>query len=441
MSKIGILKTSDGTPKSSNRVQFRVPLSVKTTLSEYVKGSDNRVYQETVSLIKDNHIVDEDLLTLLKEVRSLVPILDKKVKLFVQVFLHIPWAHRYGPVVEEYQNFLLDLLAAHNYYVEFAFDVLVKNFRKVDPCAEEADLVPTQYEKNISENVQKVLRNILKVIPLSQHLLIKQCQSQYPYTCLPAREQELYAGNLLALSKHQPSLRFPLLKVIFAKMILLDINSPLEEVIAMEEDEDDDEEEEATKTNDDATTTISASLTGRPLVKRPGTEGMRHPLANTLDRKMVRLFSFIKSECSSAAQENEPNSLAIVSLEESSTSREGMDHPEKQAQCNNLNKQINWSSAQSMFEEIKEAFSHLILPTHGSHHIQFLIFYMAAGGLSSDPTADKGQTWLRFAESFIALLWGRGSNPNISPVERLAALGYLSSFIARSKLLPLRCDI
>ncbi|XP_071440305.1 RNA polymerase I-specific transcription initiation factor RRN3 [Hetaerina americana] len=441
MSKTGILKPSGASSKPSNKVQFRVPSGLKTTLSEYVKGQDNRLYEETVSLLRDYDVVDEDLLQLLKEVRSVVSILDRRVKFFVHVFLLIPWAHRAGSVVDEYQGFLLDLLTAHNYYIDISFEILIKTFRNVDPDAVEDDPVPSAHERKVSANVHKVLQDILRVIPLSMEILIEHCKTQYPYVRRPAREQELYLGNLLTIMKYQPSLQSELLGVIISKMIHLDVNSPFDEIEAMEEEEDDDEVSPASVDDLDATSTVT-SLMGGPLVRRIGGTGIRHPLANTLDRKMVRFLSYISSECIKKRVTREDQgvkSFHIEALEElylpTLVHQDEMEDS-NQLPCQSGDKEVDWARCKSLFVDLKDVFSRLVLPTHGSHHVQFLMFYVAAGGIQDTKSDGKGQQWVKLAGSFVSLLWGKASSPNSAPVERVAALSYLASFLARSKLLP-----
>ncbi|XP_046398923.1 RNA polymerase I-specific transcription initiation factor RRN3 [Ischnura elegans] len=438
MSKTGILKTAGGASKPSNKVQFRIPIGLKSTLSDYVKGQDKRLYEETVSLLRDYDVVDDDLLQLLKEVRSVVSILDRRVKFFVHVFLLIPWAHRSGPVVEEYQKFLLDILTAHNYYIDISFEILVKTFRTVDPSASEDDPVPTAHERNVSTNVHKVLRDILRVIPLSSEILVEQCKTQYPYVRRPAREQELYLGNILTIMRYQPSLQLELLGIVISKMILLDVNSPFDEIETMEEEEDEKDVSSTAVDDLDATSTVT-SLMGGPLIRRIGGTGMRHPLANTLDRKIVRFLAYTNSVCLKnrpAEEKEEIKRYYVESLEELQPAF--LVDPEEMADSNQAltqseDKVVDWVRCKCLYDDLKDVFSRLVLPTHGSHHVQFLMFYFAAGGIQDS----KNQQWVKLASSYVSLLWEKASSPNSAPVERVAALNYLASFLARSKLLPI----
>lgn len=97
-------------------------------------------------------------------------------------------------------------------------------------------------------------------------------------------------------------------------------------------------------------------------------------------------------------------------------------------------------------------FDKLILPTHASCHVQFLLFYLCSFRLVSrqarasvcayrlavlcrhvtrSPSPAQG-----LAEAFLEHLWKLLQSPSQPAVLRHAAAGYIGSFLARAKFVP-----
>ncbi|KAK3717337.1 hypothetical protein QZH41_011568, partial [Actinostola sp. cb2023] len=66
----------------------------------------------------------------------------------------------------------------------------------------------------------------------------------------------------------------------------------------------------------------------------------------------------------------------------------------------------------------------IILPTHASCHIHFVVFYICS--------LDQA-----FANSFLDLCWKKMENPNVPSILRQASAAYMASFVARAKFLPI----
>lgn len=114
---------------------------------------------------------------------------------------------------------------------------------------------------------------------------------------------------------------------------------------------------------------------------------MKHPVANTLDLMMDILFKFIKNECF-------------------------------------IDGKLIKTRCVELFNDLMVTFESVILPTHDCHHIQFIIFYICSFDSS-------------LVNIFLKGLWKSVILPNVSPVIRQAAIGYVSSFLARADYLPL----
>ncbi|KAH8251454.1 hypothetical protein KR038_000158 [Drosophila bunnanda] len=117
---------------------------------------------------------------------------------------------------------------------------------------------------------------------------------------------------------------------------------------------------------------------------------VNHPIGHTLDICLLMLYKFFDGKC-----RIDPKS------------------------CEDIR-----SSANQVFNILLYLFDELLLPSHNIHHVQFVIFQVS--GIRS-----------LYWEGFLQMLWNKVQNPNASAIIRHTAVGYLSSFIARAKFLPL----
>lgn len=81
-------------------------------------------------------------------------------------------------------------------------------------------------------------------------------------------------------------------------------------------------------------------------------------------------------------------------------------------------------AANRLFKILLFTFDEILLPSHNTHHVQFVIFFITS----------LRQT---FSEAFLSSLWQKVQNPNVSAIIRHGAVGYLASFLARAKFVPL----
>uniref|UniRef100_A0A672SNY5 RRN3 homolog, RNA polymerase I transcription factor n=1 Tax=Sinocyclocheilus grahami TaxID=75366 RepID=A0A672SNY5_SINGR len=116
---------------------------------------------------------------------------------------------------------------------------------------------------------------------------------------------------------------------------------------------------------------------------RPDRAVMVHPVAERLDTMMTVLLSYIKDIC----------------------------------HVNDIEK------TKALYRDLLSVFDKVVLPTHASCHVQYYMFYLCSFRLG-------------LAEAFLDHLWKMLQAPNQPPVLRQAAAGYMGSFMARAKFLP-----
>lgn len=71
---------------------------------------------------------------------------------------------------------------------------------------------------------------------------------------------------------------------------------------------------------------------------------------------------------------------------------------------------------------ILQVFEKVILVTHNTHHVQYLMWYIC----SLKP---------KLAEIFVKYLWRLVSGVQVAPVTRQSAAAYIASFLARAKFI------
>lgn len=135
----------------------------------------------------------------------------------------------------------------------------------------------------------------------------------------------LISIEIFTNSNHQPIF-------LSSRLLILDVNAPRNEIEDAEEENDYEDEEE---------------LNDEQKIKKEDNE---HPIAQSLDICMDKIFNFIKNcECSDENQRNE----------------------------------------EKIFKILMSVFENSILPSHNTHHIQFVIFYFCSFKVSFSSTIKK----------------------------------------------------
>lgn len=368
---MSILNTSRecNTPGSSQKVvRFKLNYNLKSSLLRFANDKDSNLYEELLCHIRDvgQEIRDDDLTQLLKEARGCISIIDGNFRLFVQVVLILRWTHRSEDVIQEYQGFLQDLCSAHNYYTKVVIDHLTASFKSDQ--YEWIDNFPSDKSIKCFNNLHQVIQSILAVVPMSRELLLNSVKNNFPYMKKPAKEHQCYAYNVLQISQYEPSMRYELLAAIINKLITLDVHSPRTE---LESEEDDKMEVDGVFPLDKVSSDSESSI------------------AESLDLSLLLFFKFLKVEC-----HNEDGTLI-------------------------------WDKTKSFYSDLSKIFEDVILPTHATHHVQFLIFYFLS---FKKPT---------LSSNFLQTLWKKVSNANVPPVIRQASVCYIASILTRAKYISL----
>jgi RNA polymerase I-specific transcription initiation factor RRN3 len=159
------------------------------------------------------------------------------------------------------------------------------------------------------------------------------------------------------------------------RLVALDVCAPRVEVLEQEEVECFDMDIEEAEANKESTQ-----------VQRIG---MRHPIANNLDIAMMQLFMYLHSECHGGE------------------------------------KQLDWERTKQLYHDLVTVFEQVILSTHATHHVQFLLFYVCSFKMT-------------LAETFVNFLWHKVVSPNMPSIVRQSAVMYMGSMLCRASYINIR---
>ena len=367
---------------------------VQNSIHSFLDGNDKDLNRLSC-LLRDPEISDEDLVICLAGLRQSVALIGKRCEFLVGVILRVSWMTRTSAVIAEYQALITALVSVQTVYLKSCLRMIVTNFMPVELSNDGAksgldleDITPEHV------HLHTLLKSLLKVVPMCPLILLPLMSSCFPYLTRDTCAQISYVKNLLLVTEYLPTERVKILELVLDGFANLDVRCPRHVIQESEEDQD-----EAIDGEDSGMFAMEEDDCGQVV---PSTEGahlptlssssdnipMAHKEANKLDLLMFVLFEFIDKTCQ-------------------------------------LDKKVLPDKCRKLFRELMICFEKIILPTHASCHIQFVMFYIC----SKMP---------ELSEHFLDLLWKKVQDLNSQPIYRQAAVGYISSFLARAKYVPVR---
>ncbi len=103
---------------------------------------------------------------------------------------------------------------------------------------------------------------------------------------------------------------------------------------------------------------------------------------------------------------------------------------------------MNYEQTKSLFHDLLNIFNKILLPTHDSSHVQFLLFYICSFHTVKILLFYFKKSILfffkDFSDEFMNNSWKIFVSPSVSMTFRQASICYLCSLIARAKYIPIR---
>lgn len=376
-----------------NRVRFDI--SKKNGLREAVKSvceeQNYKPLHDFIDYVSEENLNDIEFLRMINDARNAVHMLSPKFNRLVETLLGLKWTQYNSEAVQAYADFFVDLMVAHSRYINYGISNLIALWI---PRSTDEELwsngTPSEEIQQELRTVHNVLDRLLTAIPMSFDVVLSTVESNFPYFKKPSFMVAGYMHNILWLMQYKPMFTEFVMQLVLQKMILMDVNAPRNEIEDAEDEEFEGDDIEEDNANADEEQMFEMDDCPREDCVQP----MNHPIAQTLDICMERMFVFLDGK--------NPNGFSL--------NEDGL--------------QLRNTQTAKFFKVLMLAFENVILPSHNTHHVQFLIFYYC----SLKHT---------FAEGFLSFLWNKVKDPNVSAVIRQAAVGYVASFLARSKFLSL----
>ncbi|XP_056607747.1 RNA polymerase I-specific transcription initiation factor RRN3 isoform X2 [Triplophysa dalaica] len=361
--------------------------SIASTLVKLEQG-DRSGYELIKHQLSDPDIKATQIINWLQELRSCVTQLGKDHEQLIYVVLRLPCFGRSQAVVEEYLAFLSNLVSAQTVYLRPCLKTIISNFipKRIRIQEGNVDISDSDDEDDnlprIFDQCHQALQMIVKYVPSTSRFLMPILSESFPFVQKSSGTLECYVHNLLRMTVYVPALRRDLLELIISKMLALDVSAPRSEIEGAEGAAESDAGGES---RDDCLFNMDEDL---PLdSSRPEDEAeMAHPVAERLDTLMIVLLAYIRDIC-------------------------------------RVDGSLNIEKTKALYKDLLCVFDKVVLPTHASCHVQFLVFYLCSFRLG-------------LAEAFLDHLWKQFQSPSQPPVLRQAAAGYMGSFMARAKFLP-----
>ncbi|XP_008119876.1 RNA polymerase I-specific transcription initiation factor RRN3 [Anolis carolinensis] len=365
--------------RSPPRKTVRFGGSLTDILLKYEKG-DSIDFDLLRHQLLDPDIKDDQIINWLHEFRSSVTHLTKDFEQLVTILLKVSWLRRSPAVVEEYLAFLSNLVSAQTIYLRPCLAMIVSHFIPPRITIQENNVDISDSDDD-DENVpasfdicHRALQTIVKYVPLTPQFLMPVLVEKFPFINKSERTLQCYVHNMLRISGYIPVLRYDILELVIERILKMDVSAPRKDIEAAEEVESEENAEKGLFDLDEDGENPEKSDT------------MAHPIAERLDILMIVLFSYVKDVC-------------------------------------HVNGKLDIGNTKDLYRDLVAVFDKLILPTHGSCHVQYIMFYLSSFKLG-------------IAEAFVEHLWKKLQDPNTPTVIRQAAANYIGSFLARAKFIP-----
>ncbi|XP_075686257.1 RNA polymerase I-specific transcription initiation factor RRN3 [Rhinoderma darwinii] len=363
--------------------------NVTEVLSKYSQGNKDD-FELLKHQLSDPEIKDGQIINWLRELRMSVTYLTIDYEQLVSIVLKLPWLSRSKEVVEEYLAFLGNLVSAQTVYLRPCLKMIVSHFVPARGTIIEGDVRISDSEDEDEDVVatfttcHRALQMIAQYVPSTTRFLMPILVDKFPYIKKSPRVMECYIHNLLRVTVYFPTLRLEILELIIEKLLKIDVSASRSDI---------EDAEENVWTANKETSPAEEALFNMDEDEDPPqkstdivNETMAHPTAERLDLCLSVLFSYTKDLCFQ-------------------------------------NGSFDLDKTKDLYKDLLAIFDKLILPTHASCHVQFVIFYICSFKLG-------------LAEAFLEHLWKKLQNPNNAPVIRQTAAGYMGSFLARAKFIP-----
>ncbi|CAF2142761.1 unnamed protein product [Rotaria magnacalcarata] len=337
---------------------------VKESLDQFNRGH-RYMYNTLTSTIKENQSNEAWFIHLLDELRDNVDLFENMNEQFLDFLqLQIDWIKLSKNVLDTFGVFQITLISCNTKHAQRYLSFLFTIFTIPEISASRLPLHDFAHE---------TLQHIVLIVPLASTLLCPIAEQHFPFMTKETNTQIIYVKNLLRSLSYLSIQRLRFLEIILSKLLRSDVHASRQDIIREE------------SSNIEAELVFSLEQLD---TNDNNTKGMKHDQADKLDCLMLVMFEYITSTC----------------IE---------------------NGTVNYEQSKSLFRDLLSVFNRILLPTHDSSHVQFLLFYICS--FHTD-----------FSDEFMNNCWRTFVSPSVSMTFRQASICYLCSLIARAKYIIIR---
>ncbi|CAG5129022.1 unnamed protein product [Candidula unifasciata] len=345
--------------------------------------ANNNVYDTLLRTLSDCSEV-ELVVKIVKDLEHCISLLNLDYKPLVGLIMKLNWLDNGPELIKAFQSFMLNLVSAQIFYLKPCLTTLVAMFAQETTKGPDDD---GGKRKEDFSHIHSLLKSISQIVPMTGSVLVQILDNRFPYVTKSVSCFENYTQNILLITTYMPVQRLDILEIVVKNMLKLDvrssrhdISSALSSIMAGTDHVDlmdttfDMEEvsQVASESSHEADSRLSAAL----------------PQAASLDAMLELTFHYVKDQCYTDAK-------------------------------------LDWDRTKRLYRELLSVFNKLILPTHASCHVQYIMFYVCSFREV-------------LADGFIDYLWKKVTDPTAESVYRQSAACYIGSFITRSKYLSVK---
>lgn len=329
-----------------NTVQFQLisENGLRRVLEDAANGENIGAYEDYIRAMRDIHLGDADFGVLFRESRQCIELLKPKFSIFVETLIGLNWIDRSEPLIVEYQDFLIDLLSEHNKYTSFALKTLIQFWipNKIDEYLWKNG-VPDERIKFFLKYIHQTLSKIMDVIPMANDFIIETIEKMFPYYTKSSFIVAGYVYNVMWLLEYRPLFREDILLLLFKNFVLMDVSVRRIDI------------ENAERVADGINDAEEIFKMDAEDIRSVQENEMRHPIAETIDMCMEKLYKFVFGQCKSISNGDQTTAVGSQGMH--------LEH---------------------LYKILLKAFEEYILTTHKTNHIQFIMFYFCSFKVSSN---------------------------------------------------------
>ena len=289
-------------------------------------------YNCILKYLTEDKFNDEGLKTFIEAARSCLSLMKGEHETLVGAILKINWTSRGDSFVESYINFLAELVSAHTYYLRGCLKMLLQKFLPPIKLTDKIEHVDMKSLEKQFEKAHRGIHAIMKIVPTApRHLLIK-LGDFFPYIGKNQILIQIYVKNMFHITKYMPTLQQKIFEIIIDNLLKIDVQickHDLEDELSDSEDEIDEVQFDVEIDNDNKE------------VHKKNEGEMKHETARKLDNLMLTVFEHIDTLCFHG-------------------------------------RIVDWEEAEKLFSDLTRVFELVLLPTHASSYVQFIMFYVCS---------------------------------------------------------------